>query len=227
MNYIYRITLIIFAIFFLTTYTPSGLNNFPKSKKTFFKIKNIEVVNNKIIHKDEILDRLKYILDKNIFFINKLELEESLKLISFIEKIEVKKKYPNEIIIKVYEAEPLAVLYKKNKKYFLDSRSNLVLYEEKMFNGYFPQIFGEEGDKNFVSFYNELLNNEFPKELIKNYYYFKIDRWDLELLNGQIIKFPQSKISNAIKQSVKLINRNDFSNYNVIDLRIDGKIIVE
>ena len=91
MNYIYRITLIIFAIFFLTTYTPSGLNNFPKSKKTFFKIKNIEVVNNKIIHKDEILDRLKYILDKNIFFINKLELEESLKLISFIEKIEVKK----------------------------------------------------------------------------------------------------------------------------------------
>ena len=227
MNYIYRITLIILAIFFLTTYTPSGLNNFPKSKKKLFKIKNIEVLNNRIISKDEILDRSKYILNKNIFFIDKLELEESLKFISFLEKIEVKKKYPNKIVIKVYETEPLAVLYKKNKKYFLDTSSNLILYEENMFKEYFPQIFGEEGDKYFISFYNELLNNEFPKKFVKNYYYYKINRWDLELLNGQIVKFPQSKISNAIKQSVELINRNDFSNYNVIDLRIDGKIVVE
>ena len=69
--------------------------------------------------------------------------------------------------------------------------------------------------------------NNFPKNRVKNYYYFQIGRWDLQLLNGLIIKFPPIKITEAIQQSVELLNRQDFENYNIIDLRIEGKIVVE
>ena len=31
----------------------------------------------------------------------------------------------------------------------------------------------------------------------------------------------------AIKKSIELLKRKDFENYKIIDLRIDGKIIVE
>ena len=61
----------------------------------------------------------------------------------------------------------------------------------------------------------------------KNFYFFQIGRWDLQLANDRIVKFPHNNILGAIKKSIELIDRKDFENYNIIDLRIDGKIIVE
>ena len=78
-----------------------------------------------------------------------------------------------------------------------------------------------------MNFYNLLQNNNFPKYRVKNYYYFQIGRWDLQLKNNKIIKFPPNKINKAIQQSIKLLNREDFMIYNTIDLRIHGKIVVE
>ena len=43
----------------------------------------------------------------------------------------------------------------------------------------------------------------------------------------QIIKFPANKVPEAIQRSVELLARKDFKNYNIIDLRIHGKIVVE
>ena len=62
---------------------------------------------------------------------------------------------------------------------------------------------------------------------IKSFYYFQIGRWDLQLVNNKIIKFPYETTNDIIKKSVELLNRKDFENYNIIDLRVDGKIIVE
>jgi len=144
-----------------------------------------------------------------------------------LEKIEVKKKYPNTIIINVYETKPVAILFKENSKYLLDSSSNLITFSENMLIDNFPSVFGEEAEQDFINFYNQLENNNFPKQRVKNFYYFQIGRWDLELLNKQIIKFPANKIPEAIQRSVELLARKDFKNYNIIDLRIHGKIVVE
>ena len=78
-----------------------------------------------------------------------------------------------------------------------------------------------------MNFFNQLENNHFPNRKIKNFYYFQIGRWDLQLLNDKIIKFPHNNVDDAIKKSIELLNRKDFENYNIIDLRVDGKIIVE
>ena len=90
-----------------------------------------------------------------------------------------------------------------------------------------PGIFGEGAENNFMNFLNQLEKNNFPNKQIKNFYYFQIGRWDLQLLNNKIIKLPPNNTDDAIKKSVELLNREDFKNYNIIDLRIDGKIIVK
>ena len=227
MTKFYRIIALLIALIFLTTYSPGGLNVFPKKNNTFFKIQNIEVVNNYLINKSEITEKLTQIYEKNILFVNRNDIERPLKSIDFLEKITVKKKYPNTIIIKVYETKPLAILFKKNDKFLLDSSSNLITFNKNMMAGNFPNVFGEGAEHEFINFFNQLKNNNFPKKRIKNLYYFQIGRWDLQLLNNQIIKFPTSKTTEAIKQSVELLNRKDFENYNIIDLRIYGKIVVE
>ena len=75
--------------------------------------------------------------------------------------------------------------------------------------------------------FNQLENKNIPSKESKNFYYFQNGRWDLQLLNNKIIKIPHNNTENAIKKSIELLDRKDFKNYNIIDLRIDGKIIVE
>ena len=49
----------------------------------------------------------------------------------------------------------------------------------------------------------------------------------MQLLTNKVIKFPHNNIENAIIKSIELLDHKNFKNYNIIDLRIDGKIIVK
>ena len=49
----------------------------------------------------------------------------------------------------------------------------------------------------------------------------------MELLDNKIAKLPNNNLDEAIIKLIELLDRDDFKNYNIIDLRLDGKIIVE
>ena len=227
MKKFYKIIILFTILIFLTTYNPNQLNSYPEKNNSFFKIKNINIIDNQLIDSDQIEKRLKKIYNRNIILIQRKDIEEPLISINFLEKIEVKKKYPDTIVIKVYETKPIAILLKKNKKYLIDSLSNLILLEEKGAFGELPSIFGENAEKNFVNFFEKLEKKNFLTKQVKNYYFFQVGRWDVQLLNNKIIKFPSTNITKAIEQSNELLSRDDFEKYNIIDLRIDGKVIVE
>ena len=227
MKKLYRIALLLIVFIFLSTYIPKDLDLISEKNPTFFKIKNIEIINNFLIQKNEIEAKLSDIYNKNIFLIKGIDIEEPLKTIDFLKKIEVKKKYPNTVIVKIFETRPVAILFKDEVKYLLDNSSNLISFgDNKNFNQ-LPSVFGKGAENNFIYFFNQLENNNFSNEEIKNFYYFQIGRWDLQLVNNKIIKFPENNIDGAIKKSIELLKREDFKNYNIIDLRVDGKIIVE
>ena len=227
MKRLYRIVLLIIVLIFLSTYSPSGFNLILQKDNTFLKIQKIEIVNNSLIKNSEIKEKLSKIYNKNILLIRREDIEDPLKEINFLEKIEVKKKYPNTIIVEVFETKPVATLYKNKTKYLLDSLSNLILFKDNENFNQLPSIFGEEAEKYFMYFFNQLENNNFPIESVKKFYFFQIGRWDLQLASGRLVKFPHRNIDYAIKKSIELLDRKDFENYNIIDLRIDGKIIVE
>ena len=227
MKKFYRIALLLTVLILLSTFNPTELNLISKKNETLFKIKNIEIKNNLLISQNEIKEKLSNIYKKNIFFIRKKDIEEPIEEINFLEKIEVKKKYPNTIIIKVFETKPIAIIFKNKVKYLLDSSSNLISFKDSTNLNDLPSVFGESAEKNFIYFLNQLRENNFPIEQMKNFYYFQIGRWDLQLLNNKIIKLPRNNTNEAIIKVVELLNRKDFKNYNIIDLRVHGKIIVE
>ena len=227
MKKLYRIVLLILVLIFLSTYSPNKFDLILEKNNTFLKIQKIKIVNNFLIKSSEIKEKLSKIYNRNIFSIKKKDIEEPLKEINFLEKVEVKKKYPNTIVVKIFETKPVAILYKNKAKYLLDSSSNLIFFENNMNFNKLPSVFGIGAENYFVYFFNQLENNNFPINNIKKFYFFQIGRWDLQLVNNKIIKFPHNNIEDAIKKSIELLDRKDFENYNIIDLRIDGKIIVE
>ena len=227
MKKLYKIILLLTILIFLTTYSPNKITFFNKNNNFFFKIQNIEITNNNKINKTDIINKLNHIYNKNILFISNNDISEPLKTVNYLEKIEVKKKYPDTIVIKIYETKPVGILFKNNTKYIIDTLSNLITFNDNLVNNNFPNIFGKDAEKDFINFFEQLKNNKFPRKQVENYYYFQADRWDVKLTNNQIIKFPSKKRKEAIQQSVKLLNHEDFENYKVIDLRIHGKIVVE
>ena len=227
MKKIYRIFLLLTILIFLSTYNPIELNENLKKNNNFFKVEKIEIFNNYLIKKEKIKKKLKKVKNKNIFLVKSIDIEVPLKQIPFFEKVEVKKKYPNTIIVKIFETKPVGILFKKNTKYILDSSSNLISINKNVDIDKMPSIFGEGAENNFIFFFNILKNNKFNITRIKNYYYFQAGRWDIELFNNKIIKFPENNTKEAVKKTIELLKRKDFKNYNIIDLRLNGKIIVE
>ena len=227
MKKLYKIILLLTILIFLTTYSPNEITFLGKDKNFFFKIKNIEIINNNKINKTDIKNKLNHIYNKNILFISNSDIANPLKTVDYLQKVEVKKKYPNTIVIKIYETKPVGVLFKNNTKYIIDTLSNLITFNDNLVDNNFPNIFGKEAEKDFINFFKQLNENKFPRNQVENYYYFQLDRWDVKMINNQIIKFPSKKRKEAIQQSVKLLKREDFKNYKVIDLRIHGKIVVE
>ena len=227
MKKFYKIALLFILFIFLTSYNPNKFDLIFEDNSNFFRIKKIVVINNLLVEERDVYKKLEKIHNKSIFSIKRKDVEISLKTIDFLEKVEVKKRYPDTVIVKIFETKPVGFFFKDKKKYLLDSSSNLILYDEKHKFNQLPNIFGDGAEKNLTNFLSLLENNHFPIKKIKSFYYFQIGRWDLQLANNKIVKFPYEVTNNIIKKSVELLNRKDFENYNIIDLRVDGRIIAE
>jgi len=225
MNKLPKIILLLLVFIVLTTYNPTKFSVLPKN--FFFKIKNIEITSNVLIETKNIEEKISQIYGTNILFLKRGDVEKLLNSIEFLEKIEVRKRYPNTLIIKIHETKPIAILFDKEEKYFIDSSFKIITFNKNLVFNSMPNIFGEDAKSNFSTFFKKLKNYDFATKRIKNYYYFKIGRWDIQLQNDQIIKFPSENTSEAIQQASELLNREDFKKYNIIDLRMDDKIVVE
>ena len=219
----------LFILFiFLTTYNPKETKFLLNIEyHGLFNIQNIEVTNNYLISDQKIKLKLKNLYGKNIFFVKINYLEEMLLQIDLLNKIEVKKKYPNTIKIKIYEEKAIATLNQKNSKFFVMESSKLVPFSADLNFKNLPNVFGESSEIYLPNFLKKLKDVQFPVESIKNYYFFKIGRWDIQLENDQLLKFPFENVTDSIRQSIQLINRKDFQKFKVIDLRISDKIITE
>ena len=101
-----------------------------------FTIKNLTIneirfENNKIVSNEELIKDLSFLYNKNIIFLNTLEIKKKLNKNSFIESLQVKKVYPNKLVIKIFEKQPIAIIFHENKKFFLGKNIliRLIKYE--------------------------------------------------------------------------------------------------
>jgi len=223
----YLILILLLCLLLLSTFNQKNYNVSKNKKNYFFKVKYIQITNVNLIEEEEIKNKLSYIIGKNIFNLKEQKIRNSVLGINFLKEIEVKKKYPNTILIKITETVPLGILIRKEKKYLLDSSSVLIPFDKDISPDNLPNVFGKNAEIYFISFLQKLKDNNFLHTTIKSYFYYQSGRWDIKLSNGKTIKFPNNKVVAAIKESTVLLKRQDFIKYNIIDLRVDGGVIVE
>ena len=100
--------------------------DFSNKLKENFSVKNIYIDLNSDEVREIILSKTNFLLDKNIFFINRSNLANELSNLNFLENIKVNKIYPSTIFINVKKTDLIAITYIDQKKYFLGTNGNFI-----------------------------------------------------------------------------------------------------
>ena len=153
------------------------------------------------------------------------EIESKLVEIDLIESFELKKIYPNKIILKIFEKKPVAILQnKQDKKYYTDSDDIIKFFQHDEFEN-LPLVFANK--ENFKFFLKDLTALNFPLDELKKLYFFESKRWDLLTKNNKTIKLPINEYHDSLKNFLDIRNKASFEKYKIFDYRINNQLILK
>ena len=214
-----KIFFYVFLIVFLST-----VNNKFFSEIKFKIIDEITIKGLEGKEKRDLLNSLELLNLKNIFFLNKFELIKKLDANELIENYTVFKRYPSSLEIRINKTKFLANVFKDGKFFVLGSNGKLIETISK--NNNLPNIFGDYNKDSFFSLLKSIKKSNFELSEIKNLYFFKSARWDIETNDNMIIKLPKKNLENSLNLSLDLISSDKFKNIKILDLRQDKQVII-
>ena len=211
----------IYLIIFLIL---GSINNTVLTKIKFEIIKSIKISGLNQKQNISLLESIKELNLKNVFFLNGNEISKIISSNSLVENYEIFKKYPNALDIKIERTDFLAKI-NNNGKIFLIGK-NGKLSDLKFSDKELPFIFGKPRIDEFIKFTNIIEESKLSLNQVKNLYFFPSKRWDLKLKNNLILKLSKKHTKLSLDQALEIINDDNFNDIKVVDARIKNQIIL-
>ena len=149
---------------------------------------------------------------------------EILNSNNLIEKYSIFKNYPSTLNVKVDKTKFLALISKNGSNFFLGSNGKLIKTANETQS--IPYIFGNFKNKSFFELRNAIEQSNFNYNEIKNLFFFKSGRWDIEINSGLLIKLPKDKLKRSLDLVVKILSKDEKKSFKMIDLRQYNQIII-
>ena len=215
--YFYLLILLLFS----STFNFNIISNFNKLNL----IKHINIVGLDEKEKNILEKNLNILINKNIFLINKDEVEKLLKNNSFIDNYKIVKVFPSNLLVNVKKTKFVGKTILDGEKFYIGKNGKLTKISLVKKEYYLPQVFGSFKVNEFLKLQETLNTNGFNLEEIKKYYYFKSKRWDIESNDEVVLRLPSQNIEKSLINYNALLNSNKIIKSKLIDLRIKNKII--
>ena len=214
-----KILIYFFLFLLIGTLNNKNLSNFDLMRLDKIIVNGLDEKNNFEINKT-----INSLNEKNLFFLNKLQIEDVINSNNLVEKFYVFKHYPSTLIIKIDKTKFLAQIKNDHGNFFLGSNGKLIKSSKAERD--VPFIFGKFENKNFFELKKAIDETNFEYTKIKNLFFFKSGRWDIETKNGVLIRLPEDNV----KKSLELINiffiKQKEEKIYKIDLRQKNQIII-
>ena len=214
---------LILYFFFLVALSTTTNKTLYKTEN-LFQIENINITGIPLDDIEGLNDKLYTTIKKNIFFLKKEVLKNSISEFNIVEKYSVKKIYPRELNINI---KPTKFIAKISNKDDVLVGSNGKLISNKDFKKKLPSIFGKFNSNKFLELKIHLKRSGFNFEDLKSLIYFSSGRWDILTNDNVLIKLPNKKIYESLHLAKKILNDDNFKMNKFIDLRISNQIIVK
>ncbi len=214
--------ILVYIILFLTIGTLNHKNFTDNSLKETININvsGLDEKNNFILK-----NNLNFLNSSSLFFLNKNQMIETIRSNNLVENFSVFKIYPSTLNIKLSQTKFLAQTQKDNETFLLGSNGKFIKINN--FKKDLPFIFGNFDNKNFFQLKKAIDETEFNYNEIKNLFYFKSGRWDIETKSGLLIKLPRDEIKKSLNLFVSFNAQIENKKYNNFDLRQINQIIVD
>ena len=213
--------IIVYLFLFLLLVTANNIN---LSNLNFFKTTTLSVSGLNNLEKEKFEKDFDFLKTKGLIFLDKIEISKIIFANKTVEEFSVFKNYPSELKIFIKKTNFLAITKKNNQNYYIGSNGNLILTKNSLEN--LPFIFGNVEPNDFLKLKAYINNSEFNIEKIKNLYFFKSKRWDIETKDGLLIKLPLNQIEKSLNNLSKIIILEEFKNKKIIDLRQTNQFIL-
>ena len=213
--------IIVYLFLFLLLVTANNIN---LSNLNFFKTTTLSVSGLNNLEKEKFEKDFDFLKTKGLIFLDKIEISKIIFANKTVEELSVFKNYPSELKIFIKKTNFLAITKKNNQNYYIGSNGNLILTKNSLEN--LPFIFGNVEPNDFLKLKAYINNSEFNIEKIKNLYFFKSKRWDIETKDGLLIKLPLNQIEKSLNNLSKIIILEEFKNKKIIDLRQTNQVIL-
>ena len=216
-----------FLFLFLALFFLSSINSqlFVEKKQSLYNLKSIEVIGLDDELNTEIEQNLNFLINSNIFFIDKKILINQINKYNYIENYSIFKSYPSKIILKLKHANFLARTIKNNEFLLIGSNSKFINTKKFNSNEDLPLVFGKFTAEKFIYFKKLLSQSNLNYNNIKEIFFYPSGRIDIKNKDSVIIKFPKENLEEAINIASKVLNSKKLNN-NIIDLRIKNHLIL-
>ena len=211
-------------IYFFLLFIFGSLNNVNFNKIKFNKIENINILETNTFDSKILLNKIKSLKLENIFFLTETEIIEVIDSNPLVEEYEVFKKYPSTINIKIKKTSFLARINQDDKIFIIGSNGKLSKNDFSIKE--LPYIFGNPEPSEFLNFKKIIDDSKIPYDRIKNLYFFKSKRWDIELKNNILIKLSRNNVKETLDNVFEFMRDVNFGNIKIIDARINNQIIL-
>ena len=208
-----NIYIYLFLFFLLSTINNFKLKNFFEDN---FRIKNI-------VTNDNIVVELKYLMNKNIFYLDKENIKNIFDDYPILKSFQVNKVYPDALDVKIYRTKHLAKIQIGEKVMYVGENGKI--FEDKKYDIKIPSISGNPEIETINYFLNLLKKSSLNFEDIDSLKFYPSKRWDIVFNNKKIIKLPEKNILFFINKAEILLKDEKF-NKKIIDFRLSNKIIL-
>ena len=203
----------------------STINNKYVNKSKFLSLEEINVYGLNKIYNFKISKELEVIKLRNLFLLDENLIDKVLEPYNIIENYFVFKHYPSSINIKLNQTNFLAITKKNDKKFYIGSNGKLI--EEMDENKNLPHLFGNFEMIEFLKLKEIIDNSNFDYFKIKNMFFFKSKRWDIELKDGVFIRLPIEYSTETLNFIYEIIKDKNFKDKKYIDIRQKSQVITK
>ena len=211
-------------IYFLLFISLGTLSHNDFYEKNLIRLNQIIITGLDEKNNNDLVNRLDYIRLNNLFFLEKTKIIEIINTNPLIEKYSVFINYPSTLNIKIEKTKFLAKVNKDGKSFFLGSNGKLM--ESFQIRNDLPSIYGDFNNENFFNLKKIIDESDISYEQIKNLFFFKTGRWDIETHEGLLIKLPKNRVEKSIKLLIDFLDQNKEKKLNLVDLRQYNQIVI-
>ena len=214
-----KIFIYIFLFLIIGTFNNRNLSNFNFPNITNIDVTGLDDENNLKLEND-----LSFLKISNLFFVDKNKAVELINSNSLVEKYSVFIRYPSTLNVKIIQTEFVAQIKKDGEHFLLGSNGKLIKNKGPQKN--IPFIFGDLNTISFFELKNAIDETKFGYQKIKNLYFFKSGRWDIETMDGILIRLPKKELKKSLQLLIDVLAQNKDLRINKIDLRQFNQIVL-